>query len=156
PFRVFHKSFADFLLEDEDNVDYHIDSQAMHRRIADYYWVHRDHWLKCDKYGLNNLAVHLAKSNKPERALELLDEDWMSARYQGGGYTYQGFAADVEVTRTQLAARGALTVKDHTRLATMYHIVGELATNFEDDDLAILVLLGRATEALAHVRLRTA
>jgi hypothetical protein len=37
PFRLFHKSFADFLLEDTENVDYHIDAVAMHRRIAHYY-----------------------------------------------------------------------------------------------------------------------
>jgi hypothetical protein len=38
PFRLFHKSFADFLLENEDNVDYRIDAKAMHRRIAKYYF----------------------------------------------------------------------------------------------------------------------
>lgn len=37
PFRLFHESFADFLLENEDNGDYHIDAEAMHRRIAEYY-----------------------------------------------------------------------------------------------------------------------
>lgn len=36
PFRLFHKSFADFLLIDRENLDYHIDAKGMHRRIAEY------------------------------------------------------------------------------------------------------------------------
>lgn len=60
PFRPFHKSFVDFLLEDKENVRHHIDAQSMHRRIGDHYWAqyHGD-WSKCDNYGLDNLAFHL-------------------------------------------------------------------------------------------------
>jgi hypothetical protein len=36
PFQLFHKSFADFLL-DKDSNEFHIDATSMHRRIADYY-----------------------------------------------------------------------------------------------------------------------
>lgn len=36
PFRLFHKSFADFLLIDKKNLDYHIDAKEIHRRIAEY------------------------------------------------------------------------------------------------------------------------
>jgi hypothetical protein len=40
PFRVFHKSFEDFLLEDPDNIDYHINGTNYHSLIVDYYLGH--------------------------------------------------------------------------------------------------------------------
>jgi hypothetical protein len=60
PFRPFHRSFADFLLEDERNIDYHIDACAMHKRIAEYYWLknHTD-WTSADDYALTYLPTHL-------------------------------------------------------------------------------------------------
>jgi hypothetical protein len=65
PFRSFHKSFADFLLEDESNSHYHIDARSMHQTIVDYYrgkaatWKGME-WDKVDGYGLRYLAIHLA------------------------------------------------------------------------------------------------
>jgi tetratricopeptide (TPR) repeat protein len=39
PFRVFHRSFSDFLLEDrKDNINRPINAQEMHKKIIDYYW----------------------------------------------------------------------------------------------------------------------
>lgn len=65
PFRVFHKSFADFLIEDEDNTDYHIAPTSMHRRIATYYQrQYRDHWEKIDDYGIRYLLLHLLEFDK--------------------------------------------------------------------------------------------
>ena len=65
PFRVFHKSFADFLLEDEDNTDYHIAPTSMHRQIATYYQRHyRDRWDKIDDYGIRYLLLHLLEFDK--------------------------------------------------------------------------------------------
>lgn len=65
PFRVFHKSFADFLIEDEDNTDYHIAPTSMHRRIATYYQrQYRDHWEKIDDYGIRYLLFHLLEFDK--------------------------------------------------------------------------------------------
>jgi tRNA uridine 5-carbamoylmethylation protein Kti12 len=65
PFRVFHKSFADFLTEDEDNADYHIAPTSMHRRIATYYQrQYRDRWEKIDDYGIRYLLLHLLEFDK--------------------------------------------------------------------------------------------
>ncbi len=65
PFRPFHKSFTDFLLEDEGNVAYHIDAARMHRQIADHYWAIRNGtapWSQWDDYGLRHTATHLAEA----------------------------------------------------------------------------------------------
>lgn len=71
PFRVFHKSFVDFLLEDKDNTHYHIDSIEQHQRIVKYYRPNHTLWNwnqtnlnELDDYGLRYLATHLAKITK--------------------------------------------------------------------------------------------
>ena len=42
PFRPFHRSFVDFLLDGKENINYHIDGVSMHRRIADHYLSRQD------------------------------------------------------------------------------------------------------------------
>ncbi|MEP7199271.1 MAG: hypothetical protein ABI874_05580 [Chloroflexota bacterium] len=66
PFRLFHKSFADFLLDDPHNLDRDIDARAMHAAIAAYYLdaarANGDEaaWAPRDDYDLRYLPTHLA------------------------------------------------------------------------------------------------
>src|SRR5215813_10463135 len=49
PFRLFHKSFADFLLEEDANTDFRVDGAAMHSRIAEQFFAkHRGKWDECE------------------------------------------------------------------------------------------------------------
>ncbi|WP_406699466.1 AAA family ATPase [Singulisphaera sp. Ch08] len=60
PFRIFHRSFEEFLLEDAENTDYHIDAASMHRRIVtSYQRSYRDRWGEIDEYGIQHLLRHL-------------------------------------------------------------------------------------------------
>lgn len=88
PFRLFHKSFADFLLEDKDNVDYHIDAKRWHLKIGDYYWSQRRDWSQCDAYGLGALAIHLFDAQDFPRLAQLISPDWMRVRISG--YRFAG------------------------------------------------------------------
>jgi hypothetical protein len=98
PFRCFHRSFVDWLLEDEENVDYHIDGAAMHRQIADHYWqAHHADWQGCNAYGLDALATHLYEAGQDDRLQALISQAWMAARFEGSGYTYDGFIEDVKL-----------------------------------------------------------
>ncbi len=64
PFRPFHRSLSEFLLEDVENSDYHIDSATMHRRIVDHYVSHYEkNWTLCDVYGLSNIIDHAAAAD---------------------------------------------------------------------------------------------
>jgi WD40 repeat protein len=75
PFRPFHQSFTDFLLSDEDNLDYHIDAVAMHRKIVDYYWeTYQGNWMACDTYGLRHILSHLQGAKLWKRLSEALDD----------------------------------------------------------------------------------
>jgi hypothetical protein len=73
PFLPFHKSFADFLLEDKDNIHYHVDPQEMHRRVAALYEKFHDDWSGCDPYGIVNVVYHLVGSNQLEQLAELME-----------------------------------------------------------------------------------
>ncbi|MDM0030057.1 hypothetical protein [Variovorax saccharolyticus] len=106
PFRPFHKSFADFLLQDVDNPHYHIDAVEMHKRIAEHYESkHRHDWTRCEDYGLRNLAVHLEHGHQSHRLRELIDEAWMHARVERDGYRYNGFLRDVAIAWQQAKAQ---------------------------------------------------
>jgi len=73
PFRPFHRSFAEFLLEDEKYIDYHIDAASMHQQIVDSYTgTYSDDWEGCDRYGLRHLPTHLIGAKDWEDLLELL------------------------------------------------------------------------------------
>jgi hypothetical protein len=81
PFRLFHKSFADFLLDDEKNDDYQIDGTSMHRLVADHYWRQRENWSKCDDYGLMFLPRHVKESRNNELLFELVaTQGWSTAK----------------------------------------------------------------------------
>lgn len=62
PFRIYHQSFRDFLLNDED---YKIYPSEAHQDIAEFYWnEYHNNWRDCDLYGLRHLAAHLTETTK--------------------------------------------------------------------------------------------
>ena len=87
PFRPFHRSFVDFLLEEKENIDYHIDSRTMHQRIANYYrsgapsWD-RVNWNDMDTYGLHHLSYHLVKGFEDgiQQLSEMMNAAFMSTK----------------------------------------------------------------------------
>ena len=65
PFRPFHRSFADFLLDKRVNIHYPIDGATMHAKIVkDYCPVSGcgGAWTNWDYYGVRYLATHLAQA----------------------------------------------------------------------------------------------
>lgn len=89
PFRLFHKSFADFLLEDKKNKRFHIVGEEMHKCIANYYRKkYHNNWLKCDDYGFRYLTNHLFQLNMvadySRQLYELLASDYLEIKAQNG------------------------------------------------------------------------
>ena len=150
PFRVFHKSFADFLLEDDGNVDYRIDGSAMHGRIANYYWqAYHSDWSRCDAYGLKRLATHLYQGEQFDRLAGLISQPWMVARFNSSNYTYDGFIADLtlawqrahaEALRQSADEQQPRALADCVRYALLHTSINSLASN------TIPELVGRALE----------
>ena len=95
PFRPFHKSWVDFLLEDEDNLDFHVDAASMHRRIARHFKQGAAQWTELpwarlqqrwDAYAWQHLLHHVAEGlAREEPATELFDlarSDYLAGKQQ--------------------------------------------------------------------------
>ena len=68
PFRVYHQSFADFLLDPEQNPDFLIDAAETHEAIVAAYAVTDP--LGWDSYARRNLALHASKAGQLDHLLE--------------------------------------------------------------------------------------
>jgi tetratricopeptide (TPR) repeat protein len=148
PFRPFHKSFADFLLEDKDNFDYHIDSKTAHQQIAEYFWdtYHTD-WSKCPDYGLNHLASHLYHAGAAKRLYALLDGTWSRAKSFRFSSAFS-FGKDLE-----LAIDCAVEHNDLTELVKLDISFSQLRRQVPVPVLETLVLLGEEQRTADQVAL---
>ncbi len=67
PYRLFHKSFTDFLLDDADNQTFHIEAWIPHTEIANYYWGSpngKPVYNRWDNYAYRYLPIHLAAGSQ--------------------------------------------------------------------------------------------
>jgi WD40 repeat protein len=158
PFRHFHRSFADFLLEDEENIDYHIDAASMHRQVADYYLSqYADKWFECDEYGLRELPAHLIGAGLVEEMRGLLcDFNWLSAKLEATDVNalisdYDFLIGDPAGHRIQNSIRLSAHVlaQDNSQLAGQ--LVGRLMTA---ENPKVLELLDQAMQWKAASWLR--
>jgi len=128
PFRPFHKSFADFLLQDEENVDFQVDGKATHQRIADYYWSkHGDNWSGCDDYGLAHLVEHLRGAGREKELHSLLwtqdrncKNAWFASKKERG--TSDSYLKDLR-TALQVATSELLDPISSDRSATILSLL---------------------------------
>jgi hypothetical protein len=87
PFRLFHASLSEYLFEDTDNQDFHLDAWRQHKALADYYWNQtngKPAWKNWDAYGVQYAPAHLRlasetplvneKQRQIRRLVELLGE----------------------------------------------------------------------------------
>jgi len=73
PFRTFHESFTDFLLDERRNLHFHIDAERWNRKIVDYYCeTCGGEWKRGDIYGESHLLRHAIFGNAIDRLDELL------------------------------------------------------------------------------------
>ena len=68
PFRVYHQSFADFLVDPEQNPDFLVDTAETHEAIVAAYTATDP--LSWDSYGRRNLALHGSEVGQLDRLLE--------------------------------------------------------------------------------------
>jgi WD40 repeat protein len=73
PFRPFHQSFVDFMLDRQANSHYWVDAVKTHRAIARHYWNrYQKDWMACDDYGLRYGLLHTALGEAWEMLTRLL------------------------------------------------------------------------------------
>lgn len=156
PFRLFHKSFADFLLEDQSNIDYHLDAIAMHRRLTGYYLdIYSKNWQRCDEYGLTYLVQHLAAGQQLEDLYTLIESQaWTVAKYVDTPWT-NSLVRDLQLAST-LAADGSIA--DWAR-AIGYQLrralVEWLMSTLSDRAILLMARLGQVERALEFAKRHT-
>lgn len=81
PFRIFHQSFAEFLLDADDNPLYVIDSAGMNQRISTAYQSScQGHWETIDAYGIDYLLWHLVRGDVDGK-LQAIHDDLYAIRH---------------------------------------------------------------------------
>lgn len=147
-FRIFHTSFADYLLDAESNTEYRIEASKWHRQVANYYWSSFNYdWSKCDIYGIRRLPIHLAKAGLIESLNELLTNfDWIDTKLNQmeistllADYTLTDDTA-AKLVRDALRASTYAMAFDKVQLAGQ--LVGRLAS-FDSPTLSKLVQQAR-------------
>jgi len=73
PFRMYHQSFANFLVDPEQNPDFLIDAAETHNAIVEAYAATDP--LSWDDYARRNLALHATEVGRLDLLLDLLLED---------------------------------------------------------------------------------
>ena len=156
-YRLYHATLPEFLTDEQAKrntatEDLYVDARLWHKQIGDRYWrSHSQDWSQCDAYGLNNLATHLYCGEQFDRLRELISEPWMIARFDGYGYSYGGFAADVMLAWQQThqealqhinAGEEPAVIADCVRLALIYTSINSLSGNHVPELVARAVETG--------------
>lgn len=81
-YELYHRSFRDYLLDEERNVDFWCAPVDGHQSIADSCWaLYRNKWSSCSPYGMRHLPYHMNCARQFERLkLCLLDFEWLRAK----------------------------------------------------------------------------
>jgi len=154
-YQLYHRSFAEYLLDDNRNRDFPLDESLYHNKISKYYWINfKNNWDSCDRYGLNHLAKHLYRSGNHALLEKLISRDWFQARYKRGGYLYAGFLEDVNLSWQVVTRPRNPKSTSLVHLATARIIVNLNIELYSDTDLRTLTLLGREKEAIEYAKLR--
>lgn len=160
PFRPFHKSFADFLLEDPRNQAYRVEGPRMHERLVGHYWPAGNGsrpWAQWDAYARRYLPTHLAGAARGRPAgeahplVERLVRLVTSAEYQDDyrrdvrdipalqadlEQTVRTAAADLDAEAVRLVAQAAFALVEFRRRELRPEPLFELAGQGEIDGAA--------------------
>ncbi len=160
-YRIYHTSFAEYLLDSERNRHYWIDGQKAHRRSADYYlnaWAGLEAWLpglqEPEKweldggYGLRHVVVHLVQAEGVEDALSIIKPGFREAKRVHLG-TDLSFVRDLEVILGYLEERGQADGLPATiRCSLIHSLLTNLMDTLPPEVLSALVWFGESDRAL--------
>lgn len=153
PFRLFHKSFGDYLLYNGD-IDYHIDHDMMHRQIARYYLQsYDDNWSACDDYGMRYLPIHMIRGGQGQALCRLLlNYGWLKAKMNVtdiasviADYELLPEKFELHLMRDALEKSAPILVHDKTQLAGQ--LIGQLQS-CEEPEIRSLIEQIRSYRAL--------
>jgi hypothetical protein len=88
-YRLYHRSFREYLLDSTRNKDYPLDGARYHRQIASYYRGDKKTWQDVEwrsnqrSYALRHLTVHLSEVRAYQELFDLLEtKNWYQAQIE--------------------------------------------------------------------------
>lgn len=143
-FRIYHRSFLDFLLDRSRSRDHWIDGAEWHGKIAGHYLGAGS---RLDAYALQHLVSHLAGAGRHEALFALVDDRaWLDRKLEldpsGGAYL-----ADVEVALGAAVRRGAKGLPSLIGYALLYSALADLMAQSLPRILAERVRQGEVEQA---------
>lgn len=136
--------------------------QILHNQLLSAYWAECDRdvgWASGpeDGYFYQNLAYHLKRADREDELIDLLTGTpaWMERKFK----IYLGassYMTDLEFALADLKdPLDIVSLHYCVRLHAARHAVNQWASQYVDDDIKVLVWLGRDAEAQSHARLRS-
>ena len=160
-YSLYHRSFADFVLDGQRACEYWLEPAAQHRRIVGRYrggartWPEVD-WSKVDDYGLDHLAQHLADlagtSGSRTDLFALICEQFMRRKQDARG-SHESFATDVALALRAASESSPPDLGEEARHTLLYATLAEVSGEAPPDSLAILAANGRDDLALGYAAL---
>jgi hypothetical protein len=130
-YRIYHTSFAEYLLDSGRNRDYWIDGRKAHDHMTERYltaWGGLEAGLPGLKdpekrdldggYGLHHLAAHLEGADRVDDLFELVSQAWRQAHFDTTG-SYESFLVDVERAWDLANSIGQEEVRAGKRVTTL-------------------------------------
>jgi hypothetical protein len=151
-YRIFHRSFVDFLLTPSTAHEYWCDASAQHRRIVARWREHR----RGSDYELRNVARHLFELGDDEEAARDLDalvsREWMEHKRTRLG-SDASFFTDVELALESARRRRPAAIAQEVKASLVLATLGSRGERLGAPVMRLLTRLGRFDEALQHIRI---
>jgi hypothetical protein len=161
-FRLYHSSFAEYLLDPARNRDFELDGRTYHDRIADHYrgtaptW-HGVNWDDVpEAYPFQYLAAHLAAADRRDELHDLVaagdaQQRWAEAQYRRNG-TYTPYLEDLRQAWTVNADAGPASLARLARYALIHASLTAMAAHLPAGLVSGLLESGQwtATAAIAN------
>jgi hypothetical protein len=158
-YAIYHRSLADWLLDEDKAEGYWCDPVEQHERIIKFYEITSKSWQnlqKIDHYGLLHLARHLVEADRKEELYNLLltSPSWMEKKFVScSGDT--SYLSDLEIALESfvdpLQPEQILTlVQIHTAL----RVIQQRSERYYSGSLSTaLIWLGQEAEVLSYANL---
>ncbi|MCI0713738.1 MAG: hypothetical protein L0154_26505 [Chloroflexi bacterium] len=161
PFRLFHQSFQDFLLDDETNMHYRITQTKqlqLHERLLDSYNTNNWYELAHDElYMWDHFAYHMLEAGRQTELIKLFtgSPKWMELKLLVHG-THNPFVFDLGLLIEHY--QDPLSNQEFEELAKLWavrQVISQQVDMYHDIDLDTLVRIGHEGEAVDHALLRS-
>lgn len=153
--RLYHLSFAEYLLDPRRNLDFPLAAASYHARIGVYYKAGHESWHEVDwspvdqAYPFRHLSAHLAEARAHQDLYTLIGEAWMRAQLQRA-FSHRAFAADVDVAIAAAVGETPPNLVQLIRGCLVRATLGSLASNVPAAALGVLAASGQSGRALGH------